>query len=461
VSDASGDVPEVADCAPQLSIEPAEFTFTKATPSNPESKQFRLENQGNCPLVIYDVELTQTGWGYTLEREFDPGARVAAQGSPDYASLIFTLSYHPSTEGADETATVKVYSNDATSPVDVIVVAKVGACSLELSYPTQDMGFLDFSDAADSQMVTMTNNNSSNVVLLGVLIPEDSEGLHFSTEICLVKAQGEPQCGLGVPLSIAPTARVEITVTKLAEATLEGGTLKLVTDCPGHTTVSVPIRSILPPPCVELAPGSLAKPMPLVFYSPGGRKRHLVLFNCGPTPLELTGVLVVSEDGDAPWKLADDPEFGSPIGAFGMRYFSLETPETATQPAVGEIVLTLSTSLDISYPLELLAANNTQPPVANAGKFEDFLGMPVDKPLTLDGSASTPGLGGIYEVGYLWYLLQKPEGSKLMLNGPPGLAKRTVVPDKAGEYLFGLQVQEKGGQQLFGVPDTLIVVVSD
>jgi hypothetical protein len=111
--------------------------------------------------------------------------------------------------------------------------------------------------------------------------------------------------------------------------------------------------------------------------------------------------------------------------------------------------------------LELLAANNTQPPVANAGKFVDFLGMPVDKPLTLDGSASTPGLGGIYEVGYLWYLLQKPEGSKLMLNGPPGLAKRTVVPDKAGEYLFGLQVQEKGGQQLFGVPDTLIVVVSD
>jgi hypothetical protein len=201
--------------------------------------------------------------------------------------------------------------------------------------------------------------------------------------------------------------------------------------------------------------------MPLVFYSPGGRKRHLVLFNCGPTPLELTDLQVVSEDGDAPWKLAGDPDFGSPIGAFGMRYFSLETPEAATQPAVGEIVLTLSASLEISYPLELLASNNTQPPVANAGKFVDFLGMPVDKPLTLDGSASTPGSGGIYEVGYLWYLLQKPEGSKLMLNGPPGLAKRTVVPDKAGEYLFGLQVQEKGGQQLFGVPDTLIVVVSD
>ena len=133
-----------AECAPTLQIYPTSFTFTKATPSNPETKQFRIQNSGNCPLVVYNVELGQAGQGYTLERDFDPGAVVPETDSEESQSLRFNLSYHPSTDGAQDTATVTIYSNDAQSPLELTVNAQVVACELDLSYASQSSGFLDF-----------------------------------------------------------------------------------------------------------------------------------------------------------------------------------------------------------------------------------------------------------------------------------------------------------------------------
>jgi hypothetical protein len=79
-------------------------------------------------------------------------------------------------------------------------------------------------------------------------------------------------------------------------------------------------------------------------------------------------------------------------------------------------------------------------PTANPGNTADYVGTTVGTPIVLDGSLSTPGSDPIYKNGFMWYLLDKPAGSKIILNGAPSQPDRAVIPDVAGKYVFGLQV---------------------
>ncbi|MBF0449516.1 MAG: VCBS repeat-containing protein [Candidatus Magnetomorum sp.] len=66
--------------------------------------------------------------------------------------------------------------------------------------------------------------------------------------------------------------------------------------------------------------------------------------------------------------------------------------------------------------------------------------LPVQQKVQLDGSESTPGVGG-NALTYQWTLKSKPEGSTAELSDPTS-ARPTFIPDKPGVYIIELVVND-------------------
>ena len=64
--------------------------------------------------------------------------------------------------------------------------------------------------------------------------------------------------------------------------------------------------------------------------------------------------------------------------------------------------------------------------------------------ISLDGCGSSAGTcgGAVYTNGFLWFILEKPEGSSAYLNAETS-CNTSFVPDVAGDYTVGLIVYDE------------------
>jgi hypothetical protein len=83
---------------------------------------------------------------------------------------------------------------------------------------------------------------------------------------------------------------------------------------------------------------------------------------------------------------------------------------------------------------------SNQPPVANAGPDQTAT---VKTKVTLDGTGSTDPDNNL-PLTYAWSIQTKPAGSAIALSSTTA-AQPTFTPDKAGDYVFALNVTDSIG----------------
>jgi hypothetical protein len=85
------------------------------------------------------------------------------------------------------------------------------------------------------------------------------------------------------------------------------------------------------------------------------------------------------------------------------------------------------------------AETNCSVPAADPGQASYYTGYQPGQIITLNGCNSTAGSCGanIYNAGYIWYLVEKPEDSGAYLNSE-GICTTSFMPDVAGDYTISL-----------------------
>ncbi len=158
----------------------------------------------------------------------------------------------------------------------------------------------------------------------------------------------------------------------------------------------------------------------------------------GPQVVSLSGVNSSDPDGDAllyTWELSAKPEGSAAVMS------PADTMESSfTADVQGEYIATLMVFDGINYsPLathSVMTIRENQPPTPDAGQYASFCQW---QEIRLVGSAEDPE-GDAVE--YSWYLLEKPEGSRSVLNDNE-TSMPTFVPDQPGTYRIELTVWDE------------------
>ncbi|HIA01361.1 MAG TPA: hypothetical protein EYN06_04385 [Myxococcales bacterium] len=466
-------------CIPGAWLNPPSDTFYNATPTNPETKTFKIENQGTCEFTVDKIEAMSTSSVFTLHQDFINGQKVDTTDAPGYAPAKFRVTYQPNSNSAADTMTYAIYTSDPNNnPIYLSVGTKVEGCGYELSYSTQSQGFLDFTlveNGTKTLTVNVLNNGPStfSIVTGGINFSQDPDGTHYSWDLCLPQADGSEMCDLKPPVALAEGKSLDIKVT-YKPATVDGLNTNLEVDysCGGKHSFLIPAYGGDPKPCFDLAPGSGDSPNPIQFSGPKGeeRLRNLVIYNCGNKDLTLTKVEIHDDfypnDPSEYWTVINAPTGDVVIPVGGLHVLELLMKVTDNNSKVGGTLFMKhldkngveidAVGIDLQGIIDPLGTK----PIADCGSAADYVGAKVGVPLLLSAANSQPGSEGLYEKGYLWYLLQKPAGSNVILNGAPSTPGRTVIPDTAGKYKFGLQVHGMSGDFLYSDEVTVEVDVA-
>jgi len=464
------------DCAPQVRVDPPSDTFFNATVTKPEEKIFQIHNDGNCELIFDRVQESQATSVFTLVDAPITGAKVPPKGDPAYAPLLFKVRYQPNANSTNDSISYMVYTSDeAHNPVTVPLNTKSESGNFIVTYGTQASGFLDYTDT-DSGEKTITvniyNEGPAVFTLTQVNMVGDEMGTHYTTAIEKpAAAAGEfPTPVTNLPLALAQGKSVDILVTyKAATMTGMNAQLEVQYNQPDNTSFSIPAYGGDPKPCFEMAPGDKNSPVGIQFVGNGGEtvSQNVVIYNCGNAPLSITDVRI--EDDFFPdqpssiWTMTDPTStaWDIPVGDLQVLKLDMLAPENELKAGgtlyidyvdTGGTTVTF-TGIDLQGVLD---ASDITLPTAVPGA---YTGAQAGQNLDLNASGSTPGSEGLYEKGYLWYLLKRPAASQLILNGAPGLPNRTIMPDQPGEYTFGLRVHGSSGKFLYSDEATVNVTV--
>jgi hypothetical protein len=466
-------------CIPAVRIDPLSDTFFNATSTNPETKTFKIENDGSCEVTIHKIEAVSTSAVFTLHQDFVNGTKVLPKDEAGYMAASFRVTYKPNINSTNDSIMYAIYTSDPIkNPVYLSLGTKIEGCGYEVTYSTQAQGYLDFTkveDGTKTLKVNILNKGPAafTIVTGGVNFPADPEGSHYSWDICFPQADGSENCDNTPPVALGEEKSLDIKVT-YKPATVDGLNTNLVVDysCGGKHSFLIPAYGGDPKPCFDFAPGTGDSPNPIQFAGEKGAEiaRKFVVYNCGNKDLTLTKMVVrddfYPDDPSDYWTVTNAPAGATVIPVGGLMVFDmLMKVEDKSSKVGGTMYITYLDKNDVEVDavgvdLQGIVDPLGSKPTAYAGVPADHAGATVGAPINLSGVGSEPGSEGLYEKGYLWYLLQKPAASQNILNGAPGSPGRTVIPDNAGKYLFGLQVHSSGGDFLYSDEVTIEVDVA-
>jgi len=461
---------------PRARVDPDSFTFTKASLSYVEEQQFHIHNDGLSPLIVNSVSLNTNSDRFVLSNIPEPGQIIPSKDKVSYEPLTFLVQYQPIFGSVPENASVSIASNDPSKPITIVPLATTFETTANTSpcifgYATEGDGVLNFEDTTagvGTHTILAQNLGEGECLIQSVEIPTDPEGFFYSWTAQSISETGASSPAT-LPVAIQPGQKVAIDVSYSAPGYRVDGLLSIqYTDSSPHTQ-SIEIQGGGPQPCMELTPGTLANPHGLYFAGSNltNLVRSLVIYNCSEGHLGLTGAQVEDTAGNESelWKLVTPILGYTSIAPFGIKVLQLSMyEESEPTSSAGELSLSYITQqgeTTIQVPLLASIDNSIQLPVADPGSAQDYPNWVANQSFVLDGSASELSGVPVAKNGYQWALLQKPVGSQLVLTGAPGQAQRTVTPDMAGSYTFGLAVTAANQSALVSDLVTVTVIVQE
>ena len=174
-------------------------------------------------------------------------------------------------------------------------------------------------------------------------------------------------------------------------------------------------------------------------------EKPVVLINNGTVPCTLNKLSVTDNWGSASadFSLKEGPFGETSLSPFGLLpvWIQFSPHEDYVGQLNIEYVDDLAGSVEIAVDLYGDKVEHCALPVADPGHGYD--NAVAGELLTLDGCGSSAGACGssIYEGGYIWFLLSKPEGIAAQLN-TEGSCTTSFVPDVAGQYEVALMVYD-------------------
>ncbi len=299
---------------PDIAALPAAVNFgTVAITTGMASRNLVLENQGNSPLTITQIQLN----GPTSEITTTSVPSLPAVVQPG-ASVTVGLQYAPTNGGLDE-AQVVVISDDRDEGSLVVPVGGIGGV------PTS---------CAVSTAPTMIN---FGVVERGrrAQLPVDVRNTGaMPCNVSNIRVSGAPEFGAlsTMNLTVPPggTQRIDLTYAP----TMYGnhtGTLEFDADDPTRATVQVPIVGLSQMSNVRVIPAEVN--FGTVPVTCGSQRRVVNIYNTGATQVQVRSVRLDP---------SSSPEFelcvqGSPIAAWCTAPFNTPT----TIPAGGQVAFEL------------------------------------------------------------------------------------------------------------------------
>jgi hypothetical protein len=424
------------------------------------TKTVLLDNYCTDTLTIELLQFAQASSDIDLVNPPPLPIDIPEAGHPSYSPVSFGIRYCPSDQNYDDSNTLLIKTNDLSlkgGTLEIPVEVKPTPGILEFAHD-EDLLYLDFTKKA-THWVSMHNKPAFEY-----------------TDLC---ADADVCCGC--PISVKdvvldpPDAGAWYTVIPTDPVTEESLSLPHALNCgdtirfdvsyqipagqSGDRNATMCIQYVAPfvgPQnyCVGLHAAdvcefSLAPVHQILdFNSPSAaevKEKPVVLINNGTVPCTVSKLSVTDKWGraTADFELKDGPIGEIAVPPFGLLpiWVQFSPHEELSGQLNIEYVDYLAGTVGANVTLVGHKGDNCALPVADPG--DGYDNAVAGDWLTLDGCGSSGGECGspIYEHGYLWYLLSKPEGSTAQLN-TEGTCMTSFVPDVAGQYVVALMVYD-------------------
>ncbi|MGM0577578.1 MAG: hypothetical protein ACQEXJ_17770 [Myxococcota bacterium] len=435
-------------------VNPPNYTFSNATPTKPETQEFRIYNDEDVatdPFEVQDISLETPSNEFQLVDIPNLPATVLEPNNPGYQDLVFEVRYLPVDEGSDQNA-VLVTTDQSEQPIRVPLDSNLLLGSYEITYShTSRFDFTNETAEATRSMV-ITSMGPGPITIRQPRLDGEGAGEVFSWEA--IDSAQDPVTNF--PRALTEGRAIEFLVTySPPSGSLEppNGQLVVPIDKPDTIEKIFDLFAGEPKPKIVLAPatGNVGVSGSVAAGATG--TGHVVVYNEGNGDLEIDEAVIETNFGGDPeiFSLVNAPDAGTILAPDDL--LVLDVAWDLSNLAEGDDT---SESLAITYydpfmedytdkRVNLFAGDsgdNTLP-TADAGAPEDYSDAVAGEEMALDGSGSD---GGSYELKnkpYVWYLVDKPAGSRARLN-VQGEAFVPFVPDVPGSYTVELTVFATG-----------------
>ncbi|MCC6621141.1 MAG: hypothetical protein IT385_07790 [Deltaproteobacteria bacterium] len=452
-------------------VSPDNYVYRAATPSRPESQDFRIYNDSTATMSfrVLSVRLENNNPEFTLRNPPSQGAEVLAPGDQGYQDLVFSVMYAP-TDNTPDTNAILIETDVTLGGVLRVPLSSqstLGSYSLSFDHPSA-FDFTNVSQAEKRNVLILSEGPGPITLRTPVIEPPEARTDYVVTSWTPATEQGGSDTPATYPkvLPNGRSLRIEVEYKPAVGSDTANGTLEIPVDDLG--TIVIDLFSGEPKSKIVLAPstGNVSVSGSVVAGDKGTRK--VIVYNEGNGPLSVSGLRVLGAFDLAPkvWSLAE-ASAAFTVEPGGLEVIELDYDLAGITTTSG----TVSESLFVDYHNDFLdedtsvsigliaseAQGNANPTAVANGPTGGVVGEAFE--LTSTGSA--PGGGTFVQNPYIWYVTGRPAGSSAKLNtqGSPSVS---FTPDAAGTYTFELVVYStKDDLYLYSAPATVSVTVTE
>jgi len=463
------------DRGPSLQVDPQAIVF--ACVIGCLTRTVLLDNSGTDPLTIESIQFAVPSSEFELVNPPPLPADILGADRVGHESLSLEVGYCPGDQFYEDSNTLVIQTNDlslASGTFEVPVAVKPGAATIEFAHDGNQW-HLDFKKET-THWVSMHSVQADEdfdlcagaeacvcpVSVYDVVVDPPDAGDWYT--ITPTDPLTEESMFLPYALKTGETIRFDVSYkVPVGQEEDRNATMCIQYVAPfvGPQDYCVPLRAL--DACeFSIAPVSQS----LHFNNPTMVEvveKPVSLISNGALPCSVSKVSVTNKWGSASEDFALKEVFSGdttlpPSGLLPVWVqFSPHSSDYSgrlnieyVDDHVGTVEIAVNLYGDKEDPCAL--------PVADPG--DGYDNAVAGKLLTLNGCGSSAGACGspIYENGYIWFLLSKPEGSTSQLNTEGGCTT-SFFPDVAGQYEVALMVYD-GTKFLQSELATTVVIVA-
>jgi hypothetical protein len=474
---------EVEKVGPNLQLNAGALTFSCVVGS--KTQTIEIDNVGTAPLNVDEIGFDFPTTEFKIANPPALPVTIPPKGEAGNFTLAFDILYEPLDDDYDDSNLLRIHSNATNTNagntyIAIDIVQKPSVLQVTTTSP---FGYLDFSETADHSL-NMYNKKPDEcnelcpdkgeccgcpVLIQNVKITPPEAAAWYTFVIYDPDKEKEVEIGGGKSLAAGKAYDFNIHYAKPAgEPADMNANFCIEYVAPGIGANAQCVNMLASSQC-DLEIGPAAAQLNFNSISPQDVKsKYVALINKGNAPCTVNSVIVTDKWNGASedFALAEDWAPGSTVDGF-----SIETVQVRFSPHSANLQGFLK--VDYEHPLigqteEVFQLNGYSEqeclvPIADLGSTGDYQGYTAGSTVVVNGCASGEGDCGdpIYANGYIWLLLDKPEGSAAYLNTEASCTG-AFFADQPGTYTVGLVVYEASSAMfLQSDPATVDIVVAE